>query len=220
MAAERTESPGERGYTRISIGTRTSVETVLSGAMDMLTDRRERERFALALVEALLRWRFPAMLPPKPRVPRAYRADAKSNTLTTPNAVFVVALGLPNERRLAYITRVLRSSGSEIWVLTRPDAVVAWRTELTGPHRARVQRLAVSSVEHFLGQSISMAAQFEVRGEIDQLRGTVNEYSKIRAKRPAIPLVELTVGTERRHERQGRRLRDGERGYRGGRGAP
>lgn len=154
----------------------TTAEHVIKDVLNQADAKGKSGEVAQYLVGAKLALRFPVGIPlhAMNRPDRASRHDqeARSGDFELGNAVIEVAIGLPDEKHLEQIREALEHREREVWLLTRASRVEHWKREIDVrfPDRRDAARIAVTSVEAFVGQNISELGEFYNNKKAEQLR--------------------------------------------------
>ncbi|MGB2755632.1 MAG: DUF4928 family protein, partial [Phycisphaerae bacterium] len=133
------------------------------------------------LVGAKLMLRLKRDIPVYP----ANKADRKSWSDQQPrygdfeqeNAIFEVAVGLPDEKHIKQVLEALEATDCEVWLLTREERLPAWKVELENAEDMDPRRVVITSVESFIGQNLAELGGFSAKGKNEQLRQLVDLYN-------------------------------------------
>jgi hypothetical protein len=103
--------------------------------------------------------------------------DVRTGDFEIENTMIEVAVGIPDEKHLAQIVDALEDTDLEIWLLTRHHRVETWRRELDALGYVDMERVIVSSVESFVGQTITEMGGFSTTGKLSQLQQLFDLYN-------------------------------------------
>jgi hypothetical protein len=107
------------------------------------------------------------------------------------NCLFLVEIGRPSVETLEKIRETLKLRGLEVWLLTREDRVASWKNEISNLFGKRVGRFVVTSVESFVGQSITELASFSASAKIERITELVDLYNHRWADAVGAPSIQI-----------------------------
>ena len=176
-----------------------SAETVIHDVLDQAERRGHAEDLAQCLVGAKLEMRFNREVLAWPHS----RSDSnfRSNGVTKPghfevgNAVIEVVMGLPDCDHIEHIGKALGNLDAEVWILTRDDHVMTWKNaveKVCGPHSERV---IVTTVERFVGQTITELAGFSTKRKVAQLESLFAQHNN-RAEQAGTPGIRIVLAPQ------------------------
>ena len=174
-----------------------SAEAVIRDLLTQAEDKGKTGDVAQYLVGAKLMLRLKRDIPVYP----ANKADRKSWSDQQPrygdfeqeNAIFEVAVGLPDEKHIKQVLDALEATDCEVWLLTRAERVPAWKVELGKAEGMDPRRVMITSVESFIGQNVAELGDFSAKGKHEQLRQLVDLYNTRWIERVGTPGIRILV---------------------------
>lgn len=175
-----------------------SVEYSIKDVLRQAEEKGKSGDVSQYLVGAKLEQRLGIELPvlPANKGDRKSFADrrAKAGDFTVGNAVIEVAVGLPDDKHLEQVAEALADSESELWLLTRDDRVVTWKTELEKLlETAELRRVIVTSVEAFVGQNITEIGGFSTKGKSATILALFERYNERWIKKVGTPGMRIEI---------------------------
>ena len=104
-------------------------------------------------------------------------ASVAAADLRIGDTAFVVIAGMPDEEHLNQIADALQDAELEVWVITCENRAASWRNELAHCDGVDLSRVVVTSVESFVGQTLSELGAFSSRGNWIKLANLVRIYN-------------------------------------------
>lgn len=136
------------------------------------------------LVGAKLRLKFPAKQD-LITVAGANLADRTSSAASNRRAdfdlgdhVFEVTVGPPDAKHFDQVQSIISESDAFVWLLVREDRLGFWADEARR-RSLDMRRLAIASIEQFVGQNISELGDMTIEGEMAQIRRLFDEYNEV-----------------------------------------
>lgn len=172
-----------------------SVEAVIRGILQQADAKGHASDVAKHLVAAHIALRLnrearaTRVKEPSRKCRSAQRTETGS--FEVEEAIFEVAVGLPDRTCLGQIVGALRRKTREVWVLTKQDRVATWTNELAKCEGIDMRRIVVMSVEAFVGQSITQLGGFSSQGKITHLQELFSLYNFRRGNQPSIPRIRI-----------------------------
>ena len=174
-----------------------SAEAVIRELLMQAEAKGKTGDVAQYLVGAKLMLRLKRDIPVYP----ANKADRKSWSDQQPrygdfeqeNAIFEVAVGLPDEKHIKQVLDALEAIDCEVWLLTRAERVPAWKVELGKAEGMDPRRVMITSVESFIGQNVAELGDFSAKGKHEQLRQLVDLYNTRWIERVGTPGIRILI---------------------------
>jgi hypothetical protein len=159
-----------------------SAEAVIRDVLRQAEDKGKAGEVAQYLVGAklILRLGKQIKIHPANKGDRKSRGDvgARAGDFVIEDCIIEVAMGTPDEKHMSQIINALESSNKEVWILTRADRVIGWRTEVEALEGNDKQRVVVAPVDGFVGQNVTELGGFSHAQRNEQLRTLIEIYNE------------------------------------------
>ena len=174
-----------------------TAESLIHELLIQADEKGQAGNVAQYLVGAKLELRLGRDIPVQPanKSDRKSRSDpkAKLGNFEIESTVFEVAVGLPDEKHLEQIAEIIETSEKEVWLLTRADRAAAWKDAINGTENIQKKRVVLTSVEAFVGQTITELAEFSSKKKAVQLEALFNLYNTKWVEQVGTPGIKIVL---------------------------
>ena len=137
-----------------------------------------QEEVALRLMHATLEWQMNRCTSATPRTESASTVRRVSQIIgcELQDSVFAIELHPPDDRRIDRLSSFLTVSNKEIWVTTSIEQFEPWNNVAT--RRRWSERVVVTTIDSFIGQSISFHGGFDAEKSSMALAAIIKNYNR------------------------------------------
>lgn len=155
-----------------------TAEQVIADVLNQADQRDKAGAVAQYLVGAKLNLRFPTQVVPIRQFNQRDEDERRADFQVQDTAI-EVALGPPDDKHIEQVRTILEQASCEVWLLVRAHRINGWKDELDKEIQSSLrQRLALTSVEAFVGQNITELGGFSAAGRTGQLRALFDLYNQ------------------------------------------
>lgn len=170
---------------------------LIRSIMERADEKGVRREVAEHLIGATLMWQVNrCTLPDRASESESIvRRVSRIRGFEVQDCVFAIALDPPEFPRIEELRELLKPSNAEVWILASAEQLEDWRS--VAAHRLCSERVVVTTIETFIGQSISWHGGFSSKGTAAALSAIIKTYNRHMidtAETPELRIVINEVG--------------------------